>query len=72
MSSSCAETNKERERREKVREGFVCGVRIHTNSDGGFRPLENPAKDILRMRNNSGVKMKENGAEGRNNKLWFP
>jgi len=43
----------------------VCGVRTQTDSDGGFRPLENPAKDMLRMRNNSGVKTKENGAEGR-------
>jgi hypothetical protein len=70
MSSSCAETKKseseEREReREKERQGFVCGVRTQTDSDGGFRPLENPAKDMLQMRNNCGVKTKENGAEGR-------
>jgi hypothetical protein len=64
MSCSCAETKRAIEKRE--REGFVCGVRTQTDSDGGVKPLENPAKDMLRMRNNSGLKTKENGAEGRN------
>jgi hypothetical protein len=56
--------NEESDREEREREGFVCGVRTQTDSDGGVKPLENPAKDMLRMRNNSGVKTKENGAEG--------
>ncbi len=48
----------------------MCGVCTQTDIDGGFNPLENPAKDMLRMRSNSGVNTKENGAVGRNNKLW--
>jgi hypothetical protein len=69
MYSSCAKTTKS-ESEEREREGFVCGVCTQTDIDGGFNPLENPAKDMLRMRSNSGVNTKENGAVGRNNKLW--